>query len=112
MKQGDGSSVTKKVLKKQENRPLVSKKQKSPCPFYLFLYITRVKGGENMAQAIMTDSKLRVSYETGLNEKGEPIFKSKTYANVIEDGNSRPTTPSSTGVSFTFQLSAKWSRKK
>ena len=43
-----------------------------------------MKGGENMAQAIMTDSKLRVSYETGLNEKGEPIFKTKTYANVIE----------------------------
>ena len=38
-----------------------------------------------MAQAIMTSSKLLVSYETGLNEKGEPIFKTKTYSNVKEE---------------------------
>ena len=30
-----------------------------------------------MAQAIMTSSKLLRSYETGLNEKGEPIFSNK-----------------------------------
>ena len=38
-----------------------------------------------MAQAIMTSSKLLLSYETGLNEKGEPIFKTKTYSNVKEE---------------------------
>jgi len=37
-----------------------------------------------MAQAIMTSSKLKLSYETGLDDKGQPIFKSKTYANVVE----------------------------
>lgn len=37
-----------------------------------------------MAQAVMTSSKLRLSYETGLNEKGQPVFKAKTYANVVE----------------------------
>ncbi|QED49685.1 DUF1659 domain-containing protein [Cytobacillus dafuensis] len=35
-----------------------------------------------MAQARMFDTKLRLSFETGLNEKGEPIFKSKTFGNV------------------------------
>jgi hypothetical protein len=38
-----------------------------------------------MAQAVMTSSKLRISYETGLNEKGQPVFKAKTYANVVEE---------------------------
>jgi Protein of unknown function (DUF1659) len=38
-----------------------------------------------MAQAIITATKLLVSYETGMNEKGEPIFKTKTYSNVIEE---------------------------
>lgn len=37
-----------------------------------------------MAQAIMTGSKLRLTYETGLDGKGQPIFKSKTYSNVVE----------------------------
>jgi hypothetical protein len=37
-----------------------------------------------MAQAMMSSSKLRVSYETGLNEKGQPIYKTKTYSNVVE----------------------------
>ena len=38
-----------------------------------------------MAQAIMTSSKLQVSYETGVDEGGNPIFKTKTYANVKEE---------------------------
>jgi hypothetical protein len=38
-----------------------------------------------MTQAIMTSSKLLVSYETGLNEKGEPIFRTKTYPSVKEE---------------------------
>ena len=35
-----------------------------------------------MAQALMIDTKLRLSFEIGLNDKGEPIFKSKTFGNV------------------------------
>ena len=38
-----------------------------------------------MAEAIMTSSKLQVSYETGVDEKGNPIFKTKTYSNVKEE---------------------------
>ena len=43
-----------------------------------------------MAQAIMTSSKLLLSYETGLNEKGEPIFRTKTYSNVKEEVTADP----------------------
>lgn len=35
-----------------------------------------------LAQTMMIDSKLRLSFETGLNEKGEPVFKTKTFGNV------------------------------
>ncbi|RBP88812.1 uncharacterized protein DUF1659 [Cytobacillus firmus] len=35
-----------------------------------------------MAQAIITDSKLRLVFETGLNTQGKPIHKSKTYSRV------------------------------
>ncbi|PLR95900.1 DUF1659 domain-containing protein [Bacillus sp. T33-2] len=35
-----------------------------------------------MAQAMLKDSRLTLVFETGMNEKGEPIFKSKSYANV------------------------------
>ncbi|KAB2336551.1 DUF1659 domain-containing protein [Cytobacillus depressus] len=35
-----------------------------------------------MAQALMIDTKLRLRFETGLNDKGEPIFKTKTLGNV------------------------------
>ncbi|MED3552041.1 DUF1659 domain-containing protein [Cytobacillus praedii] len=35
-----------------------------------------------MAQALMVDSKIRLSFETGLNDKGEPVYKSKTIGNV------------------------------
>lgn len=35
-----------------------------------------------MAQAIITDSKLRLVFETGLNGQGKPVHKSKTYSGV------------------------------
>lgn len=35
-----------------------------------------------MAQAMMIDTKLRLSFETGLNDKGEPVCKTKTFGNV------------------------------
>jgi hypothetical protein len=42
-----------------------------------------VKGGEaKMAQATLVDSNLRLVFETGVNEKGEPIFKGKMYSNL------------------------------
>lgn len=37
---------------------------------------------DELAEAILFDSKLRLSFETGLNDKGEPVFKSKTIGNV------------------------------
>ncbi|MEH7126505.1 DUF1659 domain-containing protein [Bacillus sp. JJ1773] len=30
----------------------------------------------------MIETRLRLTFETGLNEKGEPIFKSRTFGNV------------------------------
>lgn len=38
-----------------------------------------------MAQAVIKDTKLRLSFETGINDKGEPIYKSKTYSNIKKD---------------------------
>jgi hypothetical protein len=35
-----------------------------------------------MAQATLVDSNLRMVFETGVNEKGEPIFKGKMYSNL------------------------------
>lgn len=35
-----------------------------------------------MAQAILADSNLRLVYEVGVDEKGEPIFKGKMYSNI------------------------------
>ncbi|MCM3091837.1 MULTISPECIES: DUF1659 domain-containing protein [unclassified Cytobacillus] len=35
-----------------------------------------------MAQAIITTSKLRLVFETGLNGQGKPVYKSKTYNSV------------------------------
>lgn len=35
-----------------------------------------------MAQAIMADTKLRLVFETGMNEKGEPVYSSKTFSNI------------------------------
>lgn len=37
-----------------------------------------------MAQALLMYTKLQLSFETGLNEKGEPVFKTRTYSNVKE----------------------------
>ncbi|TKC18779.1 DUF1659 domain-containing protein [Robertmurraya kyonggiensis] len=38
-----------------------------------------------MAEAMIMDSKLRLLFETGLNEKGEPVYKTKTYSNIRKD---------------------------
>lgn len=38
-----------------------------------------------MAQAVIKDTRLRLSFETGMNEKGEPIYKAKTYSNIKKD---------------------------
>ena len=38
-----------------------------------------------MAIKMTRDSKLRVVFQTGLNEEGKPIYKTKSYANVAED---------------------------
>ncbi len=38
-----------------------------------------------MAMAMLKDSNMRLVFEAGLNEKGEPIFKSKTYRYVKKD---------------------------
>lgn len=38
-----------------------------------------------MAQAMMKDSKITLVFETGMNEKGEAIFKAKSYANVRKE---------------------------
>lgn len=35
-----------------------------------------------MAETIILDSQLRLVFEAGVNEKGEPVFKSKNYNNV------------------------------
>lgn len=35
-----------------------------------------------MAEAIILDSKLRILFEIGLNEKGETLYKAKTYSNI------------------------------
>lgn len=35
-----------------------------------------------MAQQQIMNSKLRLLFETGLDEKGEPVYKSKTYNNI------------------------------
>lgn len=38
-----------------------------------------------MAQAMIMDSKLRILYDNGLNEKGEQVIKTKTYSNIRKD---------------------------
>ncbi|WP_428910020.1 DUF1659 domain-containing protein [Niallia sp. Krafla_26] len=37
-----------------------------------------------MALLMTKDSKLRVIFEIGTSEEGKPIFKTKSYANVVE----------------------------
>lgn len=38
-----------------------------------------------MAQGLLENTKLRMIFETGLNEKGEPILKTKTFSNVKKE---------------------------
>lgn len=38
-----------------------------------------------MALAMLKDSSIRLSFETGMDEKGEPIYKGKTYSNVRKE---------------------------
>jgi hypothetical protein len=35
-----------------------------------------------MAQAFLKNTRLTLVFETGMNEKGEPIYKAKTYTNI------------------------------
>ncbi|WP_338452919.1 DUF1659 domain-containing protein [Niallia oryzisoli] len=37
-----------------------------------------------MAQTLIKSMKLRLTYETGIDEGGKPIFKTKTYSGVVE----------------------------
>lgn len=47
-----------------------------------------MKGGEGkMALSNLVDSNLRLVYETGVNEKGEPVFKGKMYSNLKHDAS-------------------------
>ncbi|HYK72082.1 MAG TPA: DUF1659 domain-containing protein, partial [Pseudoneobacillus sp.] len=44
------------------------------------------KGGEDeMAQAMLVESNLSLVFETGMNEKGEPTYKAKTFNNVKKE---------------------------
>ncbi|MFO1444905.1 DUF1659 domain-containing protein [Bacillus sp. Bva_UNVM-123] len=38
-----------------------------------------------MAEVLLLDTKLRLRFETGMNEKGEPIYKTKTYGNIKKE---------------------------
>jgi hypothetical protein len=38
-----------------------------------------------MAQATLVDSNLRLVFEVGVDEKGEPVFKGKMYSNLKND---------------------------
>ena len=38
-----------------------------------------------MAIKMAKDSKLRVSFQTGLTYEGKPIYKTRSFSNVIED---------------------------
>ena len=35
-----------------------------------------------MAQAILVETALRLNFEVGVNEKGEPVYKTKNFTNV------------------------------
>lgn len=35
-----------------------------------------------MAQANLAVTKLRLTFEAGMNEKGEPVYKAKTFNNI------------------------------
>ena len=38
-----------------------------------------------MAQGTLKDTQMRLLFETGLNEKGEPVLKAKTFNNVRKE---------------------------
>lgn len=38
-----------------------------------------------MANAMLKDSSIRLEFETGMNEKGEPIYKRKTYSFIRKE---------------------------
>ncbi|WP_147534252.1 DUF1659 domain-containing protein [Bacillus marasmi] len=38
-----------------------------------------------MAQEMLKSTQLRLIFETGLNDKGEPIFKTKSFNNVKKE---------------------------
>jgi hypothetical protein len=38
-----------------------------------------------MALAILKESSIRLTFETGMDEKGEPVYKGKTYANIRKE---------------------------
>ena len=38
-----------------------------------------------MTQAIISSSRLVINYETGIDGKGQPIYKAKSYSNVKEE---------------------------
>jgi hypothetical protein len=35
-----------------------------------------------MAQALLTGSKLKLSFQVGMDDEGKPIMKAKTFSNV------------------------------
>jgi hypothetical protein len=35
-----------------------------------------------MAQVILAETSLKLIFEVGMNEKGEPVYKTKTFNNV------------------------------
>ncbi len=38
-----------------------------------------------MAQGMLKETQMRLVFETGLNEKGEPVYKGKSFNNVKKD---------------------------
>jgi len=38
-----------------------------------------------MAQAVLAKTVLRLVFEKGMDEKGKPVFKAKTFTNVKKD---------------------------
>lgn len=35
-----------------------------------------------MAEAMLSQSRLRLQFKTGINEKGDPTYKTKTFNNI------------------------------
>lgn len=38
-----------------------------------------------MAQAIIKDTKLKLYFEIGMDDKGEPVYQTKTYSNIKKE---------------------------